>query len=175
MIWHNILYHTVLHCITLYYMMLRYAKLYHPVLYHDYNTLLFKNLSSGHLWTPWVTAGLVWVTLVPLGSSGGNATESRRSVKGGIEGWWIPWGNPKKPKKSKLYLKKHSKTIGETQKKQKKLKICQTLTRLHRTHAFHHDQGLSNLWFFLVFLGFSNGFAMLFAMQLWFFWFFGFL
>ena len=67
---YNIIYFTILcctasHCTILYYAMVYYTILYYIML--CYNTPLFKNFSSGHLWAPLAhlggsgTSELLWV------------------------------------------------------------------------------------------------------------------
>ena len=78
--------------------------------------------------------------------------------QGWDEGWWIPWGNPKQTKKSKLHLKKHGKTIGETQKKQKNQRFAKPWPGCTR-HMLCTMTRVCKIFVFFVFFEFLQWFC----------------
>ena len=108
---YNIIYFTILcctasHCTILWYAILSCTIPCYTIIHHCSRTFLLG--TSG---PPW----LIWVTLVPLNSSG----RFRGYSKPVCHVWAKPLRKPKKPKKSKHGLQTHSKTIEKTKKNQK--------------------------------------------------------
>ena len=169
---YNIIYFTILCCTASHCTIWYYAMLYYTILY--YTMTIIHYFRKPFFWAPLDPLGYCWARLGDSGTSGllwGECNWEQKVSQGWIEGWWIPWGNQKKTKNQSRISKSIAKPLEKPKKTKKTKDLPNPDQAAPDTCIPPWPRSVKSLVFF-VFLGFSNGFVMLFEMWLWFFWFF---